>query len=246
MKKAAFFLLLIAIWAAVSSSGLFPRYLFPGPWQVATSDVITGGSLPLAIGASLQRLALGYALALTIGLLIGALLAASKAAERLLSPYIAALQAIPSVAWLPLAVLWLGISEAAIISIVFLGGVWSIAVNTQAGFANVPPLLVRAGRTMGADGARLFTSVVLPAALPQILSGWRLAWGFAWRSLMAGELLSPGRGLGEALLRSRNTADMASVVAVIIAIGLIGSLIDNLFFLRLERRTRQRWGLTAA
>jgi NitT/TauT family transport system permease protein len=156
------------------------------------------------------------------------------------------MQAIPSIAWLPLTVLWMGLSEASIITIVFLGAVWSIVVNTQAGIRNVPPLWIRAARTMGAKGSRLFTAVVLPAALPQMLSGWRLAWAFSWRSLMAGELLSPGRGLGEVLIVSRNVNDMAAVLAVIVIIGVFGSLVDNLLFQRAEEQTRRKWGLAPA
>lgn len=207
---------------------------------------LASGELVEAVAYSLRRLSIGYLLALVVGLPFGFLLARSELVQELFSPLISAFQSIPSFAWLPLAVLWLGLSESAIILIVFLGAVWSITINTEAGIRNVPPLLLKAGRTMGASGVALFREVALPAALPQILSGLRLAWAFAWRSLMAGELLSPGKGLGEALIVSRNVSDMAGVIAVIVMIGVIGAVVDNLVFKRLEVRTRQKWGLAAA
>lgn len=244
MKKIAFFLLLIVIWAAISESGIVESYLFPGPKAVGEAfwSETVNGQLPLAVLSSFRRLAIGYGLALIVGVSLGFLLSWNKLAEELFGSLIAGMQSIPSIAWLPLAVLWLGLSEAAIIAIVFLGAVWSITLNTEAGVKNVPPLMVRAGRNMGAKGLTLFTQVIFPAALPQMISGWRLAWAFAWRSLMAGELLSPGRGLGERLLVYRNINDMASVLAVIILIGVVGSSVDNLVFQQMERTTRRRWG----
>lgn len=248
MKRTAFYLLLLAIWEATYRLGVWPPYLFPGTSDVLHS-LVTGladGSLLLAVASSMRRLAFGYGLAVAAGVGLGVLLARNATLEHLLGPLVSGLQAIPSIAWLPLTVLWMGLSEASIIAIVFLGAVWSIVVNTQSGILNVPPLLVRAGRTMGAEGMCLFREVVLPAALPQILTGWRLAWAFSWRALMAGELLSPGTGLGERLIVSRNTSDMPGVLAVIVIIGVVGSAVDGLIFLRAEHRTRVRWGLAPA
>ncbi len=248
MRRTGFYLLLIAIWEAIYRLSIWPPYLLPGPLEVASSlaSGLLDGTLLVAVAASFRRLAIGYGLALAAGVSLGLLLARNRTADELLGPLVSGLQAIPSIAWLPLTVLWLGLSEASIITIVFLGAVWSIVVNTQAGIRNVPPLWIRAAMTMGASGSRLFSSVVLPAALPQMLSGWRLAWAFSWRALMAGELLSPGKGLGEVLIVSRNVNDMPAVLAVIVIIGVFGSLVDNLLFQRVEEQTRRKWGLAAA
>ncbi len=248
MRRTGFYLLLIAIWEAIYRLSIWPPYLLPGPLEVASSlaSGLLDGTLLVAVAASFRRLAIGYGLALAAGVSLGLLLARNRTADELLGPLVSGLQAIPSIAWLPLTVLWLGLSEASIITIVFLGAVWSIVVNTEAGIRNVPPLWIRAAMTMGASGSRLFSSVVLPAALPQMLSGWRLAWAFSWRALMAGELLSPGKGLGEVLIVSRNVNDMPAVLAVIVIIGVFGSLVDNLLFQRVDEQTRRKWGLAAA
>jgi NitT/TauT family transport system permease protein len=152
------------------------------------------------------------------------------------------LQALPSICWLPLAILWFGLSESAIQLVVIGGSVFSITVATEAGVRNVSPLYIRAARTMGARGATLYLRVILPAALPSILSGMRLGWTFAWRSLMGAELLYVSGGLGQLLATGREVNDMALVLAVMVAIVVIGLAFEGLLFDRVEARVRERWG----
>ena len=144
--------------------------------------------------------------------------------------------------WLPFGLLWFGLSDAAILFVIVLGSALSVAIAIDAGCRHVPPLYIRAGRTMGARGATLYLRVVLPAALPEILTGMRLAWAFAWRSLMAGELLFVTGGLGHLLEVGRELGDMAQVVAIMLVIVVLGVATEQLLFARLQERLRVRWG----
>jgi len=245
-RGAAFLAILIAAWATASSLG--DALLFPSPLDVgrALARGFASGMLPRAIAKSMARLALGYSVSLVLGVTLGCALARVRAVKDTLGLLVLGLQAVPSVCWLPLALLWFGLGETAIQVVVVLGSLLSVAVATESAVHTVPPLLVRAARTMGASGPRLWWRVILPAALPGVLSGARLGWTFAWRSLLAGELLFVSGGLGQVLEFGREFYDMAlvlGVMAVIIALGLAS---DHLLFGRLERRVRKVWGTDRA
>ena len=153
------------------------------------------------------------------------------------------LQALPSVCWLPLAILWFGLSERAIIFVVVLGALFSITLGVEAGMKNTPPLYLKAARNLGAHGLALYRDVVLPAALPTILAGLKQGWSFAWRSLMAGELLYFTLSLGNLLQTGRDLNDAAQVIAVMLLIVIVGVSIGQIIFAPVERRVRERWGL---
>jgi NitT/TauT family transport system permease protein len=153
------------------------------------------------------------------------------------------LQALPSICWLPLALRWFGLSETAILFVVVMGAVLSIAQATQDGVHNTPPIYTRAARNLGAQGLQLYTSVIFPAALPSIVTGMKLGWSFAWRSLMAGELLYTLPGLGSLLMMGRELNDMSQVVAVMVVIVALGLITDRFVFGVWERNVRRRWGL---
>ncbi len=231
-------------WAAASS--LVDPEVFPGPGPVlgALFQRLRDGSLLTSIGLSFRRLVLGYLLSLATGGVLGVLMASSARFREATGPIITGLQALPSVCWVPLGLLWFGLSDAAILFVIVLGSSLSIAIAIDAGCRNIPPLFVRAARTMGASGFTLYRRVVLPAAFPEILTGLRLAWAFAWRSLMAGELLFVTGGLGQLLEVGRELGDMAQVVAVMLVIILLGLSTEHLLFTRLQERLRVRWGLT--
>lgn len=220
----------------------------PGPLEVARSIVenVRSGLLVRAVAKSMARLALGYSISLVIGVALGCALARIRLVKETLGLIVLGLQAVPSVCWLPLALLWFGLNESAIQVVVILGSLLSVAVATESAVNTVPPLLVRAARTMGASGGRLWWRVVLPAALPGILSGARLGWTFAWRSLLAGELLFVSGGLGQVLEFGRELHDMALVMGVMVVIVALGLCSDHLLFGRLERRVRRLWGLDRA
>ena len=157
-------------------------------------------------------------------------------------PLVFGLQALPSICWLPLALLWFGLSEKAILFVVVMGSLLSITIATEGAVRAVPTLYIRAARTMGSRRLRLYTRVVLPAALPGIVTGLKLGWTFAWRSLMAGELLYVAGGLGQMLTLGRELNDLARVMAVMVVIVVLGLAFERLLFGALERRVRERWG----
>ena len=243
LRRLAFLVLLIAGWhLAATSVGSF---LFPTPAEVASSIAagVKSGVLLRAIGKSMQRLLVGYGLSLGIGLVLGFGLARSKILRETVGSLVLGLQAIPSVCWMPVALLWFGLNEKAIQMVIILGSLLSVSIATESAVRNVSPIYLRAARTMGASGFKLYSRVVLPAALPGIVSGARLGWTFAWRSLMAGELLFVSGGLGQVLETGRELYDMAQVVGVMVVIVAVGLVSEHLMFGRLEDRIRQRWGL---
>jgi NitT/TauT family transport system permease protein len=245
VTRVSFLILLLGVWQFLFTLRFWPPYIFPSPVSVAQSlwAGLTDGTFPLAVAVSLRRMLIGYGISLILGLLLGLLLGRSRLVEQALGSVILGLQALPSICWLPLAILWFGLSETAILFVVVMGAVLSITLATADGVRNTPPIYIRAARTLGSGGARLYRDVVFPAALPAILSGMKLGWSFAWRSLMAGELLYVSLGLGQLLSLGRELNDMSRVLAVMLVIVAIGLAVDRLLFRPAEERTRERWGL---
>jgi NitT/TauT family transport system permease protein len=204
------------------------------------------GTLTRALITSVLRLLVGYGVSLIFGVALGVLLARSPRLKQAIGPLILGMSSVPSICWLPLAILWFGLSEWAIQVVIVLGALLPIAVATEGAVRNVPPQLVRAARTMGARGPRLLVSVVVPAALPGILSGAKLGWTFALRSLMAGELLFVSGGLGQLLETGRDIGDTALVVAIIVTIVALGRASEWALFGRLDREVARRWGTESA
>lgn len=186
----------------------------------------------------------GYLISLVVGFILGILITRIRFLEENLNPLILGFQTLPSICWLPLAILWFGIGEDSIIFVIAVGSIFSITMAIVSGIKNVPPIYLRAARTMGAKGIKAYTTVIIPAALPALISGMKQGWSFAWRALMAGELLSPKDGLGYILTLGRDLHDMNQVVAVMVVIIVIGLVIDKLIFGRAEQVISYRWGLT--
>ncbi|MEW5977944.1 MAG: ABC transporter permease [Acidobacteriota bacterium] len=224
---------------------IWPSYLFPSVLDVlrTLADGISDKSFLIGTAISLKRILIGYALSLVMGILLGTAMGRVKALRESFGGLILGLQTLPSICWLPLALLWFGLSEAAILFVVVMGAVLSITIATQDGIRSVPPILIRAGENMGAKGFRLLVEVILPAALPSIMTGMKQGWSFAWRSLMAGELLYVSVGLGHLLTVGRELNDMSQVIAVMIVIVLIGLAVDRLVFAQIEGKVREQWGL---
>ncbi|GGK28795.1 sulfate ABC transporter permease [Caldalkalibacillus thermarum] len=250
LRKLLFFMALIVIWEVTYRLNLhfewMPTRSFPDLMGVLEQLYIgffgEHKILLYAIFTSLKRLFTGFALALVIGTVLGILLARYKAVDDTLGSLIIALQSVPSIVWLPLAMIWFGRNDMAIIFIIVLGGTWSMALNTRMGFKNVQPLLLRAARTMGYSGFELFRKVTFPASIPYALTGARLAWAFNWRALIAAELLATG-GLGSTLLFAADFFNMNLVVAIMVIISVMGIIMDQLVFQRVEQRVLTRWGL---
>ncbi len=235
----------LAAWELLSRFGPWPHWLFPGPLAVLASigRMVSDGRLPLATVRSLARLAQGYAVSGAIGVPLGVAMARSELVRASLRPFVLGLQALPSICWLPLAILWFGLSEAAILFVVVMGSLLAIAIATEDAVQGVDPLVLRAAGTLGIRGLRFHLGVLLPAALPGVLTGLKLGWSFAWRALMAGELLFVAGGLGQLLQQGRELLDAAAVMGVMASIVAIGIGVDRLLFRVLERRVRRRWGL---
>lgn len=247
-RRIVFLVLLVSIWDAVFRFGLYDGYLMPSPEDVLATFVrgIRDGSFLFGTLVSLRRIAIGYGISLVLGLSLGLAIGRFRLLEDTVGSLVFGLQTIPSICWLPFAILWFGLSEKAILFVVVMGALLSIVIATDDGVKNTPPLLVRAGRTMGMSGLRLYTRVVLPSALPAIVSGMKLGWSFAWRSLMAGELLFVSAGLGQLLTIGRDLNDMSLVIAVMILIVGVGLAIERLVFGTAERAIRRRWGFVGA
>ena len=247
-KKLLFYLLLIGIWEVLFRLKLWPDYSFPSPLGVS-ENIISGlgdSFYFIAIAVSLKRVIIGYLISLFCGFTSGLAIIRVRFLDEAVSPLMLGFQTLPSICWLPLAILWFGIGEDSIIFVVAIGSIFSISMAVISGIKNVPPIYLRAAKTMGAKGVKVYTTVVLPAALPAIVTGMKQGWSFAWRALMAGELLSPKDGLGYALTIGRDLADMNQVVAVMILIIIIGLVIDKFVFGRIENSIRCRWGLDQA
>ncbi len=205
--------------------------------------MIGDGRLGAAVLRSLGRLAQGYAVSAALGVPLGVALARSAVVQSALRPFVMGMQALPSICWLPLAVLWFGLSEVAILFVVVMGSLLAIAIATEDGVAGVDPVLLRAAGTLGIRGPRFHLGVLLPAALPGILTGLKLGWSFAWRALMAGELIFVAGGLGQLLAQGRELLDAAQVMGSMVSIVAIGVAVDQVLFRILELRVRRRWGL---
>jgi NitT/TauT family transport system permease protein len=246
VRRLTFYALLLLAWEALARSGIWPDYLFPPPSEVLRTLALglIGGRYLIGALVSIQRILIGYSIALVVGTVLGLSLARSRLLDETLGSLVVGLQALPSVCWLPLAILWMGLSERAIIFVVVMGALFSIALGVAAGVKNAPPLYVRAARNLGARGLRLYSQVILPAALPTILGGLKQGWAFAWRSLMAGELLFFTLSLGNLLQTGRDLNNVAQVMAIMLLIIAIGVSIDGLLFSPIERRVRERWGLS--
>jgi len=245
LSRLSFLVLLLLIWELAFRLQLWPGYIFPAPSEVLDTLVygLIRGYFLIGIWGSLRRLLIGYGMALGIGLLLGLLMGQIRTVKATLGLFVLGLQTLPSICWLPLAILWFGLNERAILFVVVMGAVLSIAQATEDGVRNTSPLYLRAACNLGARGRRLYFAVILPAALPSVVTGMKMGWSFAWRSLMAGELLYALPGLGNLLTMGRELNDMSQVVAVMVIIITLGLLTDRLLFSTLERLIRERWGL---
>src|SRR4051812_32664023 len=218
----------------------------PSPVNTFRALVDQWSNIQEAIGRTLGRAAQGYALALVIGTAIGAVVARSRVLRAGLGSMITGLQTMPSVAWYPLALLLFRLSEGAILFVVVLGAAPAIANGLINGIDNIQPVLLRAGRVLGARRWTAFRSVVLPASLPSFVGGLKQGWAFAWRSLLAGEVIGgiAGFSLGQQLQVNRDFGDSAGIVAVMMVIFAIGVIMDILVFGNIERFIRRRYGLS--
>ncbi|GAA1305146.1 ABC transporter permease [Pseudonocardia xinjiangensis] len=244
--------LFISVWQAVWASAIYPEYQLPAPlavWQEFAGTVVDG-SIWGIVWVSLHRAVLGFLTSVVVATPLGLLVAKVPVVRAAIGPLLAGMQSLPSVAWVPAAVLWFGLTDTTIYFVVLLGAIPSIANGLVSGIDQVPPILPRVGQVMGAgriDSARL---ILLPAALPGYIAGCKQGWAFSWRSLMAAEIIatSPqlGIGLGAYLKQGSDFNSMPGVIAAIFLILLVGVGVELLAFRPLERRVLRARGLATA
>ncbi|MGW1814786.1 ABC transporter permease [Streptomyces sp. NPDC002125] len=241
--------LVVLVWQLLVWAKVTDDYKLPPPAAVwdSLTDMWVQGTLLEVIWTSVSRGLFGFVMAVAIGTPLGMLVARVKVVRAAIGPILSGLQSLPSVAWVAPAIIWLGLDDKTMYAVILLGAVPSVANGLVSGVDQVPPLFLRAGRTIGATGLRGTIHIVLPAALPGYLAGLKQGWAFSWRSLMAAEIIasSPdlGLGLGQLLENGRNNFDMPGIFLAILLILFVGIAIDLLIFSPLERRVLRSRGL---
>ncbi len=247
-RQVIFYSALIGLWALLAKLHIWPPYLFPPPWGVAQAlwDGFKDHSFWIGIGVTMKRMLVGYSLSVVLGLVLGLAVGSYKFLEDTLGGLLVSLQSLPSICWIPLAVLWFGLTEKAILFVVLMGSLLSVTIAMEDGRKQMPKIYSMAGRNLGASGFRLFWSVLLPASLPFVVSGLKQGFAFGWRSLIQAEMIFLSLGLGQLLMMGRDLNDMSQVLAVMILIIILGFIIDGLVFRTMERKLQERWGLVPA
>lgn len=245
-----FLLLLIALWQGgyfllVDVFDVFKPYSMPSPWGVLERliELTKDGSIWLATLNSILRGIAGFAIAILIGVLIGFLINHFNYLQKNLKPIILGIQTLPSVCWVPFSILWFGLSTQAILFVVVMGSAFSIAISVDNAIKNIQPIYTKAALTMGASKKQLYRYVILPASLPEMISGLKQGWSFAWRALMAGEVMTTSIGLGQTLIIGRDLADINQIMLVMIIIIAVGILTDKCIFSVIERKVLSKRGL---
>jgi NitT/TauT family transport system permease protein len=251
LLAAAFFAVLVLLWEVAYRAKIWSPVLLPSPGQVVKylESAAADGTLANATLITMRRLLVGYVIGLIMGLPLGLLTARWKLFGDTIGTLALGLQTLPSVCWVPLALLWFGQNEAAMLFVVVMGTVWSVIIATETGVRNVPPIYRRAALTMGSKRLHMWFKVILPAALPFIVSGMKQGWAFAWRSLMAAEIfvtILTGFGLGQLLHYGRELSAMEQVIGIMLVIVVIGLLADKIFFSPIEKFLHHRWGTSQA
>ena len=233
---------ILAAWQLVTATGLVPAYRLPAPLTVlqAGGDLVSRGELGLHIAISVQRVLLGFAIGSVIGLAVAAIVGLSRAGDALLSPILAALRAVPSLAWVPLLILWLQIGEESKVTLIAIGAFFPVFTTVAAALRHIDPHLVEAGRCFGLHGWSLFRTVQLPAVVPSVVSGLRLALAQAWLFLVAAELIASSMGLGFLLNDSQQNGRVDRILLTIVLLALLGSLTNALLGL-VEKKLLRKW-----
>ncbi len=244
-KKIAFYVLIVVVWQGIDSAEIWPDNIFPSPIDVG-EDLLYGisdGSLFYGIATSMWRLVIGLAIAISGGMLLGIFMARVETVNQTIGSLVLGLQSIPSVAWVPLAILWFGLSDYGIIFVTAIGAIFAVTINTYTGVKNIDPSFIEAAKNMGAKGSQLVTTILIPAAFPYMITGFKQGWAFAWRGVIGAELLFSFLGLGFLLNVGRQLNDVSQVIAMMLVIMGIGILIDGFIFKKLEDKVMTKWGL---
>jgi NitT/TauT family transport system permease protein len=239
----------LGVWHIVFILGIFPKVSLPSPAMVAQSfaDLLFDGSLVMSIGMTMWRLVAGFSISIILGVGTGLLMVRFRDFGKTMGSFAVGLQSFPSIAWVPFAILLVGLNDFGILFVVVLSSIFSVMISTYSGIRNINAIYLRAAKNMGATGMSLFTSVMIPAATPSLIVGIRQAWSFAWHALIGAEILiAASVGLGHILLVGREFQLMDQIIASMITIFAIGFVFDRLIFYKLEDKVRSRWGLNHA
>ncbi len=244
-KKIAFYIILVILWQAISMSDIWPNNIFPSPYEVGEdlAYMASDGSLFFGIATTILRLIVGLGIAIAGGIILGILMARIETINQTIGSLVLGLQSIPSIAWVPLAILWFGLTDTGIIFVTAIGAMFAVTINTYTGIKNIDPHYVEAARNMGAKGTQLITNVLLPAAFPYMISGFKQGWAFAWRGVIGAELLFSFLGLGFLLNVGRQLNEVSQVIAIMLVIMIIGMAVDGFIFKKIEHKVMSRWGL---
>ena len=241
-----FIAVFIGIWQIVFLLNVWPKVALPSPAMVSSSfeGLIQDRTLVDGIAVTMYRLIIGFSISIIVGVVIGLAMVKFSGFGKTMSSFAVGLQSFPSVAWVPFAILLIGLNDFGILFVVIMSSVFSVMMSTYSGVRNIPHIYIRAARNMGAKGFSLFWHLMIPAATPSLLIGLKQAWSFAWHALIGAEILiAASVGLGHVLLVGREFQLMDQIIASMITIFVIGLIFDRLLFSKLEDRVREKWGL---
>src|SRR5689334_20752960 len=241
-----FIAVFIGIWQIVFLLNVWPKVALPSPAMVSSSfeGLIQDRTLIDGIAVTMYRLIIGFSISIIVGIVIGLAMVKFSGFGKTMSSFAVGLQSFPSIAWVPFAILLVGLNDFGILFVVVLSSIFSVMLSTYSGIRNINAIYLRAAKNMGATGMSLFTSVMIPAATPSLIVGIRQAWSFAWHALIGAEILiAASVGLGHILLVGREFQLMDQIIAAMITIFAIGFVFDRLILYKLEDKVRDKWGL---
>ncbi len=239
-----FLAVFVGIWQLTFMLGIWPRVALPSPAMVAQSFAELNFSLITNIGVTMWRLMIGFSISIILGVGIGLAMVKFKDFGKTMSSFAVGLQSFPSIAWVPFAILFIGLNDFGILFVVIMSSIFSVMLSTYSGIRTVPPIYAGAARNLGAKGMPLFRYVMIPAATPSLIVGVTQAWSFAWHALIGAEILMAAYlGLGHILDVGREFQLMDQIIASMITIFAIGLVFDRLVFSKLANKVRDRWGL---
>ena len=243
---ALFLAAFVGVWQLVFLLGIFPAISLPSPLMVGESFLELAQSMTLftSIAMTIYRLAIGFSISIVIGIAVGLVMVKFTGFGKTMASFAIGLQSFPSVAWVPFAILLIGLNDAGILFVVIMSSIFSVMMSTYSGMRNVPTIYIRAAKNMGATGFHLFRHLMIPAATPALITGTKQAWSFAWHALIGAEILMAASiGIGHILLIGREFQAMNQIIASMITIFALGMLFDRIIFMKIEEKVREKWGL---
>ncbi len=241
-----FITVFIGIWQLIYLIGIWPKISLPSPLMVAESfyELLQNNMLILSIGTTMYRLAIGFIISIVIGMAVGLAMVKFPGFGKTMGSFAIGLQSFPSIAWVPFAILLIGLNDVGILFVVVLSSIFSVMISTYSGIRNIPIIYIRAAKNMGAKGFHLFRYLMIPAATPALIGGIKQAWSFAWHALIGAEILMAASiGIGHILLVGREFQSMSQIIASMITIFALGMIFDRIIFMKIEEKVREKWGL---